>query len=92
MMGTLATVLAKEKIRTFADRFQANVSGDIEDVDGVLKITRIHVQYDLKIPQEKEAAAREAMQTYLVQCPGAQSVLGCIDITHALNTEHTPEG
>ena len=36
MMGTLAAVLAKKKIRTFQDRYMATVTGDIEDVDGVL--------------------------------------------------------
>ncbi len=87
MMGTLAAVLAGKKIRTFQDRFKAVVTGDIEDVDGILKITRIHVQYHLKVPPEKAAAAREAMETYLVRCPGAQSVIGCIDIAHELLVE-----
>ena len=41
MMGTLATVLAGKKVPTFGDRFRADVEGDIEDVDGVLRITRI---------------------------------------------------
>ena len=40
MMGTLAAVLAKKKIRTFQDRYMATVTGDIEDVNGVLKIVR----------------------------------------------------
>ncbi len=91
MMGTLATVLAKDKIRTFGDRFKAQVSGDIEDVDGVLKITRIHVRYDLKLPGEKEKTARKAMEAYLVRCPGAQSVIGCIDITHELKMEYAAD-
>lgn len=91
MMGTLATVLAKDKIRTFGDCFKAQVSGDIEDVDGVLKITRIHVRYDLKLPREKEETARKAMEAYLVRCPGAQSVIGCIDITHELKMEYAAD-
>lgn len=81
-MGTLATVLAKKKIRTFQDRFRATVSGDIEDVDGVLKITRIAVSYQLKLPAEKVSDAREALDNYIHLCPAAQSVIGCIDITH----------
>jgi hypothetical protein len=48
MMGTLALVMAKKKIRTFRDRFMAKVTGDIEDVGGILKITRIDVRYLLK--------------------------------------------
>ena len=86
-MGTLAEVLAGKKIRTFKDLFKATVTGDIEDVDGVLKITRINVQYSLKVPKEKRAEAREALNAYLQLCPGAQSVIGCIDITHELTME-----
>jgi organic hydroperoxide reductase OsmC/OhrA len=82
MMGTLATVLAKKKIRTFQDHFRATVSGDIEDVDGVLKITRISVSYRLKVPEEKASDAREALENYIHRCPAAQSVISCIDITH----------
>ena len=89
-MGTLAAVLAGKKIRTFKDQFKATVTGDIEDVDGVLKITRIHVVYELKLPAEKRADAAEALDTYLRSCPGAQSVIGCIDITHELTMEDLP--
>jgi organic hydroperoxide reductase OsmC/OhrA len=84
MMGTLATVMAAHKIRTFADRYHADVSGDIEDVDGALKITRIHVHYHLKAPQEQWELARAAMQDYITHCPAAQSVIGCIQIDDAL--------
>jgi len=84
MMGTLAAVLAGKKIRTFQDLFKATVTGDIEDVDGVLKITRINVQYDLKVPAEKREDAAEVLDTYLQSCPAAQSVIGCIEINHEL--------
>ncbi|MDZ7582304.1 MAG: hypothetical protein U5R30_17415 [Deltaproteobacteria bacterium] len=87
MMGTLATVLAKNKIRTFQDRFDATVVGDIEDVGGVLKITRINVSYRLKLPKEHAADARAAMDGYLHLCPAAQSVIDCIRITHELKLE-----
>ena len=90
MMGTLAAVLAGKKIKTFKDLFKATIDGDIEDVDGVLKITRIHVRYDLKFPQEKRNEANEALGTYLSLCPGAQSVIGCIDISHELVMEDLP--
>ena len=83
-MGTLAAVLAGKKIRTFQDLFKATVTGDIEDVDGVLKITRINVHYELKVPAEKKEDAIEALDAYLKLCPGAQSVIGCIEINHEL--------
>ena len=87
MMGTLATVLAKKKIRTFQDRFEATVVGDIENVGGVLKITRIGVSYRLKVPKEQASDARTALDNYLHLCPSAQSVIDCIQITHELRLE-----
>ena len=91
MMGTLATVLAGDKIRTFQDRFAATVTGDIEDVAGVLKITRIHVHYLLKLPPEKRAAAEAALNNYITRCPAAQSVVDAIEISHELEMVDRPD-
>jgi organic hydroperoxide reductase OsmC/OhrA len=91
MMGTLAVVLAGKKIRTFEQLYRAEVTGDIEDVDGVLKITRIKVHYFLKVPEEKWQDANEALNAYLSLCPAAQSVIDCIDISHELTLEAMPE-
>ncbi|MBE9533496.1 MAG: OsmC family protein [Proteobacteria bacterium] len=91
MMGTLAMVLAGKKIRTFEHLYRAEVTGDIEDVDGVLKVTRIKVHYFLKVPEEKWEDVNEALNAYLRLCPGAQSVIGCIDISHELSLEAMPE-
>jgi organic hydroperoxide reductase OsmC/OhrA len=87
MMGTLAGVLAGKKIATPEDRYWAEVEGDIENVGGVLKITQIRVTYHLKVPKEKSGEAREALQSYLIRCPAAQSVIGCIRIEDQLIIE-----
>ena len=86
-MGTLATVMAGHKIPTNRDRYRADVEADIEDVNGVLKITRIRVTYHLKVARDKADQAREAMSKYLKHCPAAQSVVGCIDIQDRLEIE-----
>lgn len=91
MMGTLATVLAGKKIRTFRGRFEASVTGDIEAVDGVLKIVRINVHYKLKLPEKQRDDALEAFASYLTHCPAAQSVIGCIDIKDELEMENVPD-
>lgn len=80
MMGTLATVLAGKKIPTYGDRFRADVEGDIEDVGGVLKITKIRVRYTLKVPSGKAEEARLTLGEYLVKCPAAMSVRGAIEL------------
>lgn len=87
MMGTLAAVLAGSKIATPEDRYSAEVEGDIENVNGVLKITRIRVKYLLKIPADRAGEAKQAMSSYIARCPAAQSVLGCIEIRDELVIE-----
>jgi len=84
MMGTLASVLATKKIRTHSDRFRADVAGDIENVDGVLKITEIRVNYRLTLQPEEKDDARWALENYIEKCPGAMSVAGCIRLEHSL--------
>lgn len=88
-MGTLATVLAGKKILTTKDRYRAEVEGDIENVNNILKITRIRVAYHLKLPAERSQEAREALSSYLHLCPAAQSVIGCIKIEDDLIIEET---
>ena len=80
MMGTLAAVLARKGIQTGSDLYRADVEGDIENVNGVLKITQIRVDYHLTAPEEKVDDARDAFASYLNGCPAAQSVIGCIGI------------
>ena len=87
MMGTLATVLAGRKIPTPEGKYWAEVEGDIENVNSILKITRIRVNYHLRLLQEKIGEAKEAFSLYLPFCPAAQSVIGCIDIRDDLIIE-----
>jgi len=87
MMGTLATVLARRSIPTPEDRYWAEVEGDIENMNNILKITQIRVRYQLKVPTGKAAEAKEAFSSYLAFCPAAQSVIGCIRIQDELKVE-----
>ena len=87
MMGTLARFLAERQIPTPEDRYRAEVEGDIENVNKVLKITQIRVKYHLKVPKGKEEDAKNAFSAYLTSCPAAQSVIGCIQIKDELIIE-----
>jgi len=87
MMGTLASFLAKTHIPTDEGHYRASVEGDIEDVNGVLKITQIRVHYRIKVPPGKTDDAHRAFEQYLPYCPGAQSVIGCIHIEHDAEIE-----
>ena len=87
MMGTLASVMAKKKIRTLQDLFMTKVTGDIEDVGSILKITRIDVRYFLKLPDRQREESVESFNNYIEFCPAVQSVIGCIAINHNLEME-----
>ena len=80
MMGTLARFLAEKKIPTPEELYWADVEGDIENINNVLKITKIRVNYHLKVSQGKTQEIKEAFSSYLTSCPAAQSVIGCIQI------------
>ena len=64
-----------------ADNLVADVEGDIEDVDGVLKITKIRLKYRFKVPPGGRDKAERALKTYADKCPAYLSVKGCIDCT-----------
>jgi len=87
MMGTLATLMAGKKIPTPESLYLADVEGDIENVNGVLKITTIRVKYHLKVAEDKVADAKESFTNYITRCPAAQSVIGCIKLEDELIIE-----
>jgi len=57
------------------------VEGDIEDVDGVLRITKIRLTYKLKISAGSREKAERALAVYADKCPAYQSVKNCIQCT-----------
>ena len=62
------------------ETIQADVEGDIEAVDNVLRITRIRVRYRLRIPAGMREKAERAVATHAAKCPAANSIRGCIDL------------
>jgi organic hydroperoxide reductase OsmC/OhrA len=87
MMGTFAAMLAKSRIATPEDRYHADVIGEIEAVNGVLKIVRIKVHYTLKVAADKRPEAEAAFDAYLLHCPAATSVMDAINIFHDITYE-----
>jgi len=67
------------------ESLQADVEGDIEAVDDVLRITRIRVRYRLRIPAADREKADRALATHATKCPAANSVRGCIDLDITAN-------
>ncbi len=62
-----------------AGNLVADVEGDIEEVDGVLKITKMRLKYRFKIPAGTRGKVDRALETHADKCPAYQSVKGCIE-------------
>ena len=61
MTGTLGRALEVRGIASYPDKLSPAVEGDIEDVDGVMKITRIRIHYTIKLPAGKREEAQRAL-------------------------------
>jgi uncharacterized OsmC-like protein len=61
-----------------AENLVAQVEGDVEDVDGVMKITRIRLRYRVRIPAGTREKVDRLLESYAEKCPAYQSVKGCI--------------
>jgi len=66
------------------------VEGDIEEVGGVLKITKIRVRYRFRIPAGGREKIERVLDSYAEQCPAYQSVKGCIECTWEAAIQEAP--
>jgi uncharacterized OsmC-like protein len=81
MYGTLRGALAGSKIAFDRDTFKATVDGRIAGVGKTIRITAIHVHYDVAVPAEAREATERALAVHVEGCPAHQSVKDAIAIT-----------
>ena len=74
----MAAALDVREIKS-AENLVAQVEGDIEDVGGVMKITKIRLRYRFRIPAGAREKVERLLESYAEKCPAYQSVKGCID-------------
>ena len=86
MTSTLSTALEVRGVQS-ANNLVAQVEGDIEDVNGVLKITRIRLRYRFQGPPGTRAKAERVLASYAEKCPAYQSVKGCIECSWDMEME-----
>ncbi|MGF1580625.1 MAG: OsmC family protein [Gemmataceae bacterium] len=77
MTGTLGSALEARNVPS-AGNLKAQVEGDIEDVEGVMRITKIRIKYQFTIPTGSREKVDRALETYSEKCPAYQSVKECI--------------
>jgi organic hydroperoxide reductase OsmC/OhrA len=87
MTGTLGRALEVRGIPSYPEKLSSRVEGDIEDVAGIMTITRIRIRYRIRIPKGKRAEAERALAHHEKGCPAAMSVRGCIEVTYGADLE-----
>ena len=81
MYGTLRGALAGRKIAFDRDSYAATVDGRITGVGKTIRITSIHVHYDLAVPPDAVEATERALAVHVQGCPAHQSVKDAIRIS-----------
>ncbi len=90
MYGTLAGALAARKVEFDRSTFTANVEGTIHGpTNKTIRITAIHVTYDLTLPAAQRETAERALQVHPAGCPAHESVKDAIEITWSANIKET---
>jgi uncharacterized OsmC-like protein len=81
MYGTLRGALAGRKIAFDRDSYTAAVEGRITGIGKTIRITAIHVHYELSVPAEAREATERALDVHPEGCPAHQSVKDAIAVT-----------
>ena len=81
MYGTLRGALAGRKIAFDRESYRATVEGRIVGIGRTIRITSIHVHYDLAVPADTREATERALAVHPQGCPAHESVKGAIDVS-----------
>ncbi len=81
MYGTLRGALAGRKIAFDRDSYTAVVEGRITGTGKTIRITAIHVHYELSVPADAREVTERALDVHPEGCPAHQSVKDAIAVT-----------
>ena len=80
MLGTLNGALEARGIRLGPEDIRASVAGRNEVVDGIIRLTRIDVAYELRIPAGTRETVDRALARHREKCPTAMSLRGAVEV------------
>ncbi len=92
MLGTLNGALEARGIRLEPDAIVADAEGHLEDVDGMITLTRIDVHYRLRIPVGTREKVDRALSRHRDRCPTAHSLKGAVDVQWSADIEEDAAG
>lgn len=81
MLGTLAGGLSARGVNLTGDQISADVVGENEIRDGLPVLTRVVVNYKLKIPAATRETVERALSKHQEKCPTASSLKGAVEVS-----------
>jgi len=81
MMGTFGGALEARRIDASDGKLTAEVTGEVEEEDGVLVIRRIHVSMRLVAPEDTREKVKRVHAVYPMSCPLYRTLHNAIRLT-----------
>jgi uncharacterized OsmC-like protein len=81
MLGTFGGALEARQIDASHGKLTGEVTGEVEEEDGVLVIRRIHVSMHLRAPEETREKVRRVHAVYAMSCPLYRTLHNAIQLT-----------
>jgi len=81
MLGTFGGALEARQIDASDGKLSAEVTGEVEEEDGVLVIRRIHVAIRLVAPEQTRAKVDRVHAIYAMNCPLYRTLHSAIRLT-----------
>ena len=81
MLGTFGGALEARQIDASNGKLVADVTGEVEQEEGVLVIRRIHVEMRLKAPEEASKTVERVHRMYAMNCPLYRTLHKAIQLT-----------
>ncbi len=81
MLGTFGGALEARQIDASDGKLAAEVTGEVEEEDGVLVIRRVHVSMRLAAPEEIREKVERVHAVYAMNCPLYRTLHNAIQLT-----------
>jgi len=81
MLGTFGGALEARHIDANNGRLTADVTGEVEEEEGVLVIRRIHVAMRLAAPEDSREKVERVHAIYAMNCPLYRTLRNAIQLT-----------
>jgi uncharacterized OsmC-like protein len=91
MLGTLNGALEAREVRLDSGAMTATVKGFNEIVDRLPVLTRIEIEYRLRIPEGTRDVVDWALELHQSKCPTAATLRGAVDVTWTAEVEEAPQ-